>query len=119
LVEHDRDVTEEMEEVYGLENEIICPIAYHVIQEAQNKKFTEDERNQWPMKIFGNFTLYVTENDRIRIPPSLREKILNWFHTMLMHPGIQRMEETMKMNFAWPGMTTDVFNYVQQWAECQ
>jgi hypothetical protein len=50
LVERDRDVTEEMEEVYRLENEIICPIAYHVIQEAQNKEFTEDERNQWPTK---------------------------------------------------------------------
>jgi Integrase zinc binding domain len=35
---------------------------------------------------------------------------------MLMHPGIQHMEETMKMNFVWPA---DVFNFVQQCSECQ
>jgi hypothetical protein len=63
LVEHDRDAAEEMEEVYELENKIICPITYHVIEEVQNKEFTDDKRNQWPMKMFGTFTLYVTEND--------------------------------------------------------
>jgi hypothetical protein len=65
LVERDKDATEEMEEVYKLENEIICPIAYHVIQEVQNKELTENERNQWPTKMFGTFTIYVTENDQI------------------------------------------------------
>jgi hypothetical protein len=65
LVKRDRDATEEKKEVYELENKIICPIAYHMIQEAQNKEFTEDKRNQWPTKMFGTFTLYVTENDQI------------------------------------------------------
>jgi hypothetical protein len=46
-----------MEEVDKLENEIICQIAYHVIQEAQNKEFLENKRNQWPTNMFGTFTL--------------------------------------------------------------
>jgi Integrase zinc binding domain len=38
---------------------------------------------------------------------------------MLMHPGIQQKEETLKMNFDWPSLTSDVFKYVQGCPECQ
>jgi Integrase zinc binding domain len=56
--------------------------------------------------------LRVTETNHIQVPPSLHEKILDWCHVMLMHPGVQHMEVTLKMNFDWPGMTVDVFTYV-------
>jgi transposase InsO family protein len=112
-------VTEVMSKVYVLNKENACPIAYNILSEAQQKEFTVRQHNTWPTKKYGHFMLYVTQTNCIRVPPSLRTKILDWFHSMLMHPGIQQMEETLKMNFDWPGMTSDAFWYVQGCPECQ
>jgi Integrase zinc binding domain len=112
-------VTEVMSEVYVLNEENTCLIAYNILSEAQQKEFTVRQHNAWPMKKYGHFMLYITLTNCIRVPPSLRTKILDWFHAMLMHPGVQQMEETLKMNFDWPGMTSDVSRYVQGCPECQ
>jgi hypothetical protein len=52
--------TEVMAEVYDLEEETMCPIACHVIREAQGKQFPENQHNKWATKTFGSFILFVT-----------------------------------------------------------
>ena len=56
---------------------------------------------------------------RIYIPKPLRRPIIRWSHTMLNHPGIQRTERTIRQHLTWPGLSTEVENYVQSCHECQ
>jgi hypothetical protein len=44
---------------------------------------------------------------------------MDWYHTYLAHPGMNRMEETMKVNFYWPGMFEDIRAYVKSCHQCQ
>jgi hypothetical protein len=34
--------------------------------------------------------------------------IMQWFHTTLQHPGIKRMQATLRESFYWPGMDAAV-----------
>jgi transposase InsO family protein len=119
MVNAEEATIEEIEEVYAMTEEILCPITYNIIADAQMKEFPIILRRDWQTKKFGDYLLYVTPKNLIRVPTSLRSPIIEWYHNMLMHPGVQRMEETLKMHFAWPGLTEDVHKFVQACPECQ
>jgi hypothetical protein len=40
----------------------------------------------------------ITYNNKIYIPISLRKRIIWWYHTYLQHPGITRIEATLRQN---------------------
>jgi Integrase zinc binding domain len=103
---------EEIEEVYAMTEEILCPITYNIIADAQMKELLIILRRDWQTKKFGDYLLYVTPKNLIRLPTSLCAPIIEWYHNMLMHPGV-------KMHFAWPGLTEDVHKFVQACPECQ
>jgi hypothetical protein len=64
--------------------------------------------------------LYVQVNtDAIYVPVSLRDSILQWYHTTLQHPGTKRMQATLKENFYWPGVDAAVESLVCTCATCQ
>jgi hypothetical protein len=42
----------------------------------------------------------ITYENKIYIPQSLRKRIVWWYHTYLQHPGITRMEATLRKNLA-------------------
>ena len=50
---------------------------------------------------------------------ALRQHLLNWYHSNLCHPGIIRMEKTMREHFTWPGMKNDIYNLVTKCKTCQ
>ena len=49
-----------------------------------------------------------TYKDKIYIPASLREKVLNWYHHYLQHPGASRMERTLGSVVYWPNMSKKI-----------
>ena len=49
-----------------------------------------------------------TYKDKIYIPASLREKVLNWYHHYLQHPGASRMENTLGSVVYWPNMSKEI-----------
>jgi hypothetical protein len=64
--------------------------------------------------------LYVkTASDTIYVPASLRSAIMQWYHTTLQHPGIKRMQATLRESFYWPGMDAAVEALVRACATCQ
>ena len=72
---------------------------------------TEIPAHQWASqkkRYFGRTQLIVNCRDRIMVPPSLCEPILNWYHEMLGHPGAVRLEKTLPDHFACPGLQEDV-----------
>jgi hypothetical protein len=50
----------------------------------------------------------ITFDNKIYIPISLRKRIAWWYHTYLKHPGITRMEATLRQNLTWPNLRKDV-----------
>jgi len=58
-------------------------------------------------------------NDKIVVPRSLRKRLIDWYHTTLMHPGINRTEQTIKMHFIWPRLHEDVKQLCKSCKICQ
>ena len=56
---------------------------------------------------------------KIYIPKLLRVDVLQWYHTNLRHPGIERMYATIRQNFLWPGLKKEVTKLVQTCETCQ
>ncbi len=60
-----------------------------------------------------------SENETIYVPAVLRPTLLHWYHDYLQHPGVRRMQATMKEHLYWPGMDQAVAKYVKTCTVCQ
>ena len=75
---------------------------------------------KYSQSVRDGVSLYVkTDTDTIYVPPTHRPDILNWYHTTLQHPGIKRMQATLREHFYWPGMDAAVTELVRTCATCQ
>jgi hypothetical protein len=61
----------------------------------------------------------ITYDSKIYIPLSFRKRIVWWYHTSLQHPGITRMEVTLRQNLTWTNLRNDVEAAVKKCHECQ
>jgi len=57
--------------------------------------------------------------DKIVVPQALRKRLMEWYHTTLMHPGINRTEATIKIHFTWPKLHDDVEKLCKSCKICQ
>jgi len=65
-------------------------------------------------------TIYVhKQTNSIYVPVSLRGALTQWYHTSLQHPGIKRMQATIKEHFYWPGMDAAIDAVVRVCPVCQ
>ena len=74
-------------------------------------------------------TLYTTKevegvyllhkNNKIIVPPTLQERVIEWYHTILVHLGEKRMEESIRSIYTWTGLQNDVINYCKLCDICQ
>ena len=57
---------------------------------------------------FGKTCLWTKKGqdgqDKIWLPASLRQILLEWYHGTLQHPGSRRLEESVRANFTCPGI---------------
>jgi hypothetical protein len=67
----------------------------------------------------GNKIYVLKSTKTIYVPLSLRAAILQWYHTSLQHPGIKRMQYTVKESFYWPGIDAAIDTLVRACATCQ
>jgi hypothetical protein len=61
----------------------------------------------------------ITYENKIYIQQSLRKRIVWWYHTYLKHPGITRMEATLRQNLTWSNIRKNVEAAVKNYHECQ
>lgn len=54
---------------------------------------------------------YNATDSAIYIAEFLCTTLLEWYHSRLLHPGIQWMLTTMQFHFAWPAMKKDIGMY--------
>jgi hypothetical protein len=71
-----------------------------------------------PSKAWTNFPL-PRDTDVVVLPIHLRHQLLQFYHDQTGHPGSHRTKETIKLRYWWPGMTTDVHDYVNTCNWCQ
>ena len=61
----------------------------------------------------------VHKNNRILVPQSKQQSVLDWYHDILIHPGEKRMIKTIELVFTWSGLNKQVKELVRTYHECQ
>ena len=56
---------------------------------------------------------------RIIVPETLRSRLVEWYHTMLVHPGVHRLYNTLRQHYTWPKMLTHIQQYTKRCKPCQ
>jgi transposase InsO family protein len=61
----------------------------------------------------------VTHHKLIVIPKVLQKRIVAWYHHYLAHPGMTRLEATLRETMTWPNMRKDIESHVRTCPQCQ
>jgi len=56
---------------------------------------------------------------RIVMPAVLRKQLTRWYHETLLHPGVNRMYDTLRQHYTWPKMKTDIEAWLRGCDACQ
>jgi hypothetical protein len=113
------------EELFNLDDSNVFSLDLAVIAEKQAsdndlQQHLLREPQKYKQAVRDGVTLYVhTATQTIYVPVSLRQSILQWYHTSLQHPGIKRMQATIKESFYWPGIDASVESLVRTCNTCQ
>lgn len=67
----------------------------------------------------GGCCKYNRKGEKILISQSLQKQIVNWYHTMLCHPGQTRTEKKIQQHFTWNSICNDVRQHTSTCAACQ
>ena len=103
------------------------PLSYQRLDEAQQgapdiKKELRKDNCKYHLKDFhgGGITRsLVCYKDKIVVPNKLQKHVIDWYHTTLCHPGINRTEETIAQHLYWPKMRSQITGHVQTCPYCQ
>ena len=53
------------------------------------------------------------------VPVSLREEMMDWYHSCLHRHGAERMSLTIRQFFYWYGIKRDIIEFVSKCSTCQ
>ena len=103
------------------------PLSYSHLAAAQQsardvKKLLKSENSNFHVKEFhggGKTCQLACYKDKILVPQKLHRHVIDWYHTVLCHPGINRTEETISQHLWWPEMRKEITNYVRACPTCQ
>ena len=104
----------------------VMPITFKQIKIEQLKdtrlqRRLHREAKYHTLTFSGGETKYslICYSGKIVIPPTLQKRIVDWYHTILCHPGIVRTEETIRQHFHWKGIRMDVQDLLMRCKVCQ
>jgi hypothetical protein len=103
------------------------PLSYATLDTAQQacpdiKKELRKDSCKYLLKDFhggGVTRQLVCYNEKIVVPTALQKQVLDWYHTTLCHPGINRTEESIGQHLHWPKMRSQITKHVQSCPTCQ
>src|SRR5688572_4662968 len=61
----------------------------------------------------------ICHRGKIVVPTLLQKHVVDWYHTVLCHPGMNRTEETISQHLWWPTMREQITAYVRACPTCQ
>jgi transposase InsO family protein len=104
------------------------PLSYDKLEAAQKadkqllKNMELDKNNMYHTQFFhgGGITKQlICHKEKIVVPKLLQKHVIDWYHTVLCHPGINRTEETISQHLWWSKMRDQITSYVQSCPSCQ
>ena len=114
-----------MEEVLSItEDSYEFPLELELIAAEQAVCNTLAERrslkpDSYISKTIGGVEGIICKNDKIVVPETLQQRVMDWYHHRLKHPGETRMEKTISQYLTWHGLTTHVRRYCKRCPQCQ
>ena len=103
----------------------VYPMRLRLIQNEQQKdlelqrNITKQGFTSKELRGGGKVFNIIHYHDKIVVPTTLRERMLKWYHETLMHPGINRTEQTIRQHFTWPKLHEDVERVCKRCRTCQ
>src|SRR5687768_645373 len=61
----------------------------------------------------------ICHKEKIVVLTLLQKHVIDWYHTVLCHPRIDRTEESISHHLWWPKMRDQITSYVQPRPSCQ
>jgi len=61
----------------------------------------------------------VTGQTRIAVPVKLTHRLVSWNHNVLVHPGVERLHNTLRQHYTWPGMLQQIKAHAKHCHACQ
>ena len=61
----------------------------------------------------------VDKQARIIVPEKLTKRLMEWYHAMLVHPGVDRLYNTLHQHYTWPHMLEQIRQYIKHCDACQ
>jgi hypothetical protein len=109
------------------EKEETYPLSYFEIGKAQSAdrallKLATINPKQYVLKQFqsaGKLFDLICYKDKIVIAAAQQQRIVDWYHNYLGHPGINRTEETIEQHLWWPKMRDHITSVVRSCDSCQ
>jgi cleavage and polyadenylation specificity factor subunit 1 len=103
------------------------PLSFQQLDKAQKAdkqlmKILEMDKTLYQSQSFhggGITTQLICYKDKIVVPKLLQRHVIDWYHTVLCHPGINRTEETIAQHLWWPAMRDQITTFVQACPACQ
>jgi transposase InsO family protein len=97
------------------------PLKFQVIHKYQQADKTLKTTQHQLKSFHGGDIAYklMCHNDKIIVPKPLQKYLIEWYHQYLLHPGMNRTEETIKQHFWWNSMQKDIIDYVSRCSTCQ
>ena len=59
------------------------------------------------------------EVSRIIVPQDLTKCLIEWHHTNLVHPGVERSHNALRQHCPWPRMLADIRAHLKKCGPCQ
>ena len=104
----------------------VYPVSFQRIlkEQQEDSELVELARtnNKYTLKSFrggGRSLSLICTKDKIIIPKSLQNKIVQWYHTHLCHPGETRTEATIRQHFTWKNLDKEVKKVCSTCPTCQ
>jgi transposase InsO family protein len=113
--------TDKIEMVNVLEDEQDFPINFETIHQAQTRDRNlqrKRDNEHYSTKNVAGYEL-IHYKDRIVITEAIFQRILQWYHTNLNHPGEQRTYLSLKSHFFTPNMEAKTIEYVKNCPICK
>ena len=119
-----------MHEYYGNTDEDLplnaFPLRFKEIQKAQqsdsellDKLKYNDKYSIRTYRAGGKRRDLITREGKICIPPSLQQRVIDWYHVQLCHPGENRTEQTIRQHLHWDGIRQQVAKTIKTCPTCQ
>mgnify|MGYP005753024869 CR=1 FL=1 len=120
-----------LSELYAADDEELpqdaFPLTYRNIALEQNKdkqlmKTIQSHTKGYELKVFhggGKKCPLICFNGKIVMPTTLQRRCVEWYHNILLHPGTNRTEETIRQHFYWKDLRDHVKKTCARCQTCQ